>query len=200
MKPKEYEQNVLVTESRDLSAVKDRLTEDAIRLLHAGLGFSSELTELVDAYALPPSGEIDWVNISEESGDLLWYAAVAVNTLGLDHDEVSKHERDLSGLEKHCLPSLKYTLLAAVCVSGDFNDLLKKHIFYGRELDKDKLKLSLKKMCLAASAICFVSGTTVEATREKNIAKLRARYGDKFSEAAALNRDLETERKILEKE
>jgi hypothetical protein len=33
---------------------------------------------------------------------------------------------------------------------------------------------------------------------ETNINKLKARYGTKFSEAAALNRDLEAERKILE--
>jgi hypothetical protein len=35
---------------------------------------------------------------------------------------------------------------------------------------------------------------------EKNIAKLKARYGDKFSEESAEHRDLKTEREILEKE
>jgi hypothetical protein len=33
---------------------------------------------------------------------------------------------------------------------------------------------------------------------ENNIAKLKARYGEKFSEDRAVNRDLKTERKILE--
>jgi len=33
-----------------------------------------------------------------------------------------------------------------------------------------------------------------------NIQKLKARYGDKFSSERAINRDLETERKILSKE
>jgi hypothetical protein len=33
---------------------------------------------------------------------------------------------------------------------------------------------------------------------EKNIAKLKARYGEKFSSEMAINRDLETERNILE--
>ena len=32
-----------------------------------------------------------------------------------------------------------------------------------------------------------------------NINKLKARYGDKFSSERAINRDLETEREILEK-
>ena len=33
---------------------------------------------------------------------------------------------------------------------------------------------------------------------EKNIAKLKARYGDKFSEHRATNRDLDKEREALE--
>lgn len=41
-------------------------------------------------------------------------------------------------------------------------------------------------------------GVSFDDIQEKNIAKLKARYGAKFSEVAALNRDLDTERKILE--
>lgn len=37
-----------------------------------------------------------------------------------------------------------------------------------------------------------------ETAQKKNIAKLKARYGDKFSEEAALNRDLDKERATLE--
>ena len=33
---------------------------------------------------------------------------------------------------------------------------------------------------------------------DTNIAKLKARYGDKFTEQAASERDLDTEREILE--
>lgn len=38
----------------------------------------------------------------------------------------------------------------------------------------------------------------VEEGYERNINKLKARYGEKFSNYAALNRDLDTERQILE--
>ena len=41
-------------------------------------------------------------------------------------------------------------------------------------------------------------GFTFEEIMEKNIEKLKARYGDKFTEKSALNRDLEQERKTLE--
>lgn len=39
---------------------------------------------------------------------------------------------------------------------------------------------------------------SIESTMEKNINKLRARYPNKFTEEKAINRDLVTERKILE--
>lgn len=42
------------------------------------------------------------------------------------------------------------------------------------------------------------SGVTEASCREKNIAKLRARYPDKFDSEQAVNRDLEAERKTLE--
>lgn len=42
------------------------------------------------------------------------------------------------------------------------------------------------------------TGVTEESCREKNIAKLKARYPDKFDADRAINRDLATERAILE--
>ena len=69
---------------------------------------------------------------------------------------------------------------------------------YGREIDTALTKRTLTGICCAVSGLAIVCGTTIEKLRETNIEKLKARYGDKFTEAAALNRDLETERKILE--
>ena len=192
MKPKEYEKNVLVTESCDFAAIRTRTDDRMIRLLHSGLGMSSELAELEVAL-----DKTDWdlVNISEESGDILWYIAVAVNALGFDHNEISSFE--VSKKEGYALRDSVNTTVWAV---GEFNDLLKKHLFYGRELNTDKLKQNLQQMCMAVSAICIYCDKTPGQTRETNIAKLKVRFKDKFTEAAALNRDLDTERKILEGE
>jgi hypothetical protein len=150
---------------------------------------------------MPENDQIDWINIAEEAADLAYYTAVAVNTLGFDHEEISSFEsaaNDDGLIEKHSKTVLQAALLASVSVSGDFNDLLKKHLFYGRALDVEKMKNTLKQLCMAISGLCIVSGTTIWDAREKNIAKLKARYGDKFTAAAALNRDLDVERKILE--
>lgn len=41
-------------------------------------------------------------------------------------------------------------------------------------------------------------GSDFDTEQRKNIDKLKARYGDKFSSEAAINRDLDKEREILE--
>ena len=46
--------------------------------------------------------------------------------------------------------------------------------------------------------LCKVGGFTIEEVQEVNIAKLRARYPNAFTEFDANNRDLITERRILE--
>ena len=46
--------------------------------------------------------------------------------------------------------------------------------------------------------IAYSYGVDIEDGLEKNIAKLKERYPEKFDEDLAVNRDLETERKILE--
>lgn len=199
MLPKIYEQLCLKTESKEFVPIYSRIDDRMIRLLHGGLGLSSELAELVNA--LDSEDKIDWVNVAEESNDLSWYCAIIVNALGFDHDEISRFESDLNNdwhLVKGGLHSLRHALDAATFSVGDYNDLLKKHLFYGRELNMEKLKQSLQKICMAISGICFVSGTTIAQGRATNIAKLAARYPDKFTEASALNRDLDAERKILE--
>lgn len=202
MTPTNYEQNVLKTESTDLIRIYERINNDRmIRLLHAGLGMSSELSELIDAYANGDNNAPDWVNVAEEGLDCNWYCTVAVNALGFDHEEISKFEKDGPDhpqIEKHSITALGGAIAALTCCVGDFNDQIKKHLFYGRELNLEKMKQSLQQICMAIAGICFVSGTTIEQGRETNIAKLRKRYPDKFTEDAALNRNLEAERKILE--
>jgi hypothetical protein len=45
---------------------------------------------------------------------------------------------------------------------------------------------------------CYQYNTDISNILDKNIDKLRARYGDKFSSEKAINRNLEVEKQILE--
>jgi NTP pyrophosphatase (non-canonical NTP hydrolase) len=86
---------------------------------------------------------------------------------------------------------------------GEFVDQLKRHIIYGKELDLvniveecgDKLwyvAIVLRKLEKA--------GWSPGEVMAKNIAKLRARFPDGFTQFDALNRNTEAERAILEDE
>lgn len=82
--------------------------------------------------------------------------------------------------------------------SGEFIDQLKKHIFYGKPLDKVNLKEEIQDTLYYIGIAMDELGTDFDKEQVKNIAKLRARYGDKFTSEAAINRNLEKERKVLE--
>ena len=124
----EYIRGVLKTESIDFEAIRGRFEDPrTIRLLHAAIGMATEAGEILDQvkkhlfYGKP----LDWSNLDEEAGDMMWYLGV----------------------------------LADVMEHKDFSKIL-----------------------------------------GKNYHKLAARYGEGFSEDKAMNRDLLTERAILETE
>ena len=81
--------------------------------------------------------------------------------------------------------------------AGEFLDALKKHIFYGKELDRVNLREELGDLFWYMAIACDELDVPFEALMQRNIEKLKARYGEKFSEEKAEKRDLETEREIL---
>ncbi len=82
--------------------------------------------------------------------------------------------------------------------AGEFLDALKKHIFYGKELDRVNLKEEMGDLFWYMAIACDELGVEFEPLMERNIEKLKARYGEKFTENKAENRDLDSERLILE--
>lgn len=93
---------------------------------------------------------------------------------------------------------LMHAAIGLATEAGEIQDQLKKAIFYGKTLDKVNLAEELGDLFWYMAVMADTLGVSFDDIQEKNIAKLKARYGAKFSEVAALNRDLDTERKILE--
>ena len=83
--------------------------------------------------------------------------------------------------------------------AGELLDAMKKHIFYGKEIDTVNVVEELGDLMWYTAIILDELGVEFEDVMEKNINKLKTRYGNKFSEHNANSRDLEKERKILEK-
>jgi NTP pyrophosphatase (non-canonical NTP hydrolase) len=101
------------------------------------------------------------------------------------------------------LPQDKAELLHAALGLFEAQELfeaLYRHIFMGEPLDVANIKEEIGDLNWYLAIIKRKLNLTQEEINEVNIAKLKARYGDKFSAEKALNRDLATERKILEGE
>ena len=88
--------------------------------------------------------------------------------------------------------------IGMVTEAGEFIDALKKHIFYGKELDRVNLAEEIGDMFWYIAIACDELKVSFEEVQATNIAKLKARYPDKFSLESAENRDLVKERQILE--
>lgn len=90
--------------------------------------------------------------------------------------------------------------IGIVTEAGEFIDAIKKHIFYGKDLDKVNLKEELGDLLWYMSIAIDALDTTFEAEQERVINKLKLRYPEKFTSYDAENRDLDAERAELEKE
>ena len=72
--------------------------------------------------------------------------------------------------------------------AGEVADLLKKHYGHGHPLDKDKLAKELGDTMWYISVLASHFDLSLDSIMEGNIAKLKARYPEGFSEHASINR------------
>lgn len=95
-------------------------------------------------------------------------------------------------------PRLVHASMGFVTEAGEFQDALKKSLFYGKPLDVTNLKEELGDLLWYMAIAMDELGTDFDAEQDRVIRKLKARYPSKFDNALAENRDLVAERKILE--
>ncbi len=95
---------------------------------------------------------------------------------------------------------LVHSLMGLAGEVGEFIDPIKRAMFYGKELDT-KVVVNLKEElgdCLWYIALaCRALNCSMEDLAAMNISKLIARYPNKYTDDAALNRDVQTEFKAL---
>jgi NTP pyrophosphatase (non-canonical NTP hydrolase) len=95
---------------------------------------------------------------------------------------------------------LVHSMIGLATEAGEIQDMMKKHLFYGKEIDRTNLVEELGDVMWYVGLACSELGVTLDEVMAKNNDKLAARYGDVFTEEAALNRNLKKEREILEGE
>jgi hypothetical protein len=141
---------------------------NSIRILHATMGVCTELAELLDGDGV--------VNFLEECGDVLWYLAIADDVIGFYVDSTTYLDK----------PPIYWL--------GELNDAMKRHIFYGTELNIAKMQLAFNNLCIDLENTLNRKGFTLDQACRANIAKLEKRYPDKmFASNSAIHRDVDRE-------
>lgn len=120
------------------------------------------------------------------------YVKNALKTESQNFDEIGAR------LQSKELERLLHGGIGLATEAGEFLDSLKKTIFYGKELDRVNLREEMGDIFWYCAIIADQLDVDFADVMERNITKLKARYGEKFTEERANTRDLNTERQILE--
>lgn len=87
---KDFIQQAVKTESRNFNDIAQRLANiSTIRLLHGAFGLTehAELLDMMKKHIFYGK-EIDYVNLKEECGDIMWYLAIIFDEMGWTFEEV----------------------------------------------------------------------------------------------------------------
>jgi NTP pyrophosphatase (non-canonical NTP hydrolase) len=156
------------------------------KILHAVIGILTEVEELLDNHI--GDGQ-DFTNMLEEAGDITWYLAIIGREYQLDYPQLLVRNKNEDPM-KLVLKIIKNTCKLL--------DMMKKKIYYNKSIDVNTFKTITHVVMLDLSDYMNTYNIDIQKSFDVNIAKLKARYGEKFSSERAINRDLETERNILE--
>lgn len=94
--------------------------------------------------------------------------------------------------------NLLHAALGIGTEAGELLDAFKRKLFYGKELDVVNIKEEMGDLMWYMAILLRELDLDFHEILDLNIAKLRARFPDKFTEKDALERNLDRERDILE--
>ena len=162
---------------------------------HAAVGMITELGELADAYKRHEiyGKPLDSANALEEAGDFCWYLILHMSLTGVHLDKLAgegdKNRQFLVPSEAH-----RYLLCLTACATTFM-------ISTGALNDEDYASMN-QQLCgealFAIGRLAELNGSSLGQVLQTNIDKLALRYGDKYSDYKALNRDVAAERVVLD--
>lgn len=140
-------------------------------------GEASELIELFERAAEKPERSA----LIKEIGDIWWYVAPlmrGMNGMERDFERVANAAIEKGGQMDHN---------SIITLSTNrITEPMKKWIWYGKQIDATELEAAVVDVLAATVFVAQVADTTIEEVLETNIAKLKARYPERFDEAAAV--------------
>lgn len=150
--------------------------------IHMVLGIYSEVFEEL-GYAVEKQ---DKINIAEELADTQWYAVNYCNIWDIQ-------------LPSEIIIDTTVDEVEYFVSFGKIADLDKKLLAYGKEVNLQQRIDCILNILYFTECVAKHHSIDMDLARTNNIAKLKLRFPDKFTEENAINRDLEKEREILER-
>lgn len=172
---------------QELAHRTQKMMPDTIQdTVHMTLGVIGEYGELQKAIA-----NKDNKNIREEVGDITWYVANDCNNHGLSFKEITTDAWNTMS-EQETFDAADYDVFGYV-------DFVKKVYVYGAELNTKLLRRYLVNIMRMVINETYWRGDdfSLETLLQINIDKLMVRFGDKYSDYNALNRDTTKEEKTF---
>ena len=169
---------------------------------HMGLGIVGEMGEIVDqlkkAYVYGKA--IDQVNIVEEVGDVAYHVAGVVQFYPNLHSFIESDElKNSINYEKLAEAKSNITRTILLNTMSAANLVVDMGILADEAGEpSDEGEEVAKTLCMFLFATAVLLEVDLSQVFEVNIAKLAKRYGDKYSDYAAINRDIDAERAVLE--
>lgn len=160
--------------------------EDALRIAKQAMA---------DGELIPHVEEIDEDYLQKDRACIDAGLALVSDALRTEPDYTAAMER----LQDVKTVRLLHVAMGLATEAGEFVDALKRRIYYGKEIDRTNLVEELGDVSWYQRIGCAELEEGLISMMERNVAKLRRRFPDKFTEHSALNRDLMAERETLEK-
>lgn len=90
MDSRDYQQQALLNDRNDYDSFTSKITGKQMRMMHAAMGISGEVGELIDVIKkhILYGKELDTKHLLEESGDVMWYFSILFDTLGTSFEEI----------------------------------------------------------------------------------------------------------------
>lgn len=200
----QYIEDCLRTESPYTFTITNPLVSP--RLLHGVIGLVTESGELLDTIkkSLFYGKPLDKTNLIEELGDLLWYISLIIKDCDITYNNVMKvkYSTRRNEMVNHNIDYYLTRIIKLDLTVKDLLDLITPESYYFGNKDElvSDIEIELQYILSAIYNLAIDLDTTIEQVMTININKLKLRYPDKFNSDQAINRDVDSERELLEQQ